>query len=224
MAYLAMENVGDLANDGKNQFRRTYLEPLLQRLESQRRKTTWFKLDALEVGVASSRPRLFVLAGPAGGGAPPTKQDLKLPAPAKPRTQREVIGGGFVDLDPAFLPLLPNEYCLYRGIPGGKDYSASPLGRKYASLKGIRSGNFLRRRGWDEPANCIMASVHSIGRVSNVHPGSLRRYSVGEAKALLGVPQKYWLAGPPEERLRQLGNGVAPEVARIIATAIVERS
>ena len=212
-AIIILENVAMLDS---GPYRDEFLSPLRSALARQRRAVAVMRIDAADLGVASSRPRTFVLASPVGGRLPMVE------FPKRRRSQREAIGKGFVDLDPEFVPLTGKEMVLYGGIPAGGDWRSSEMGRKYARLKGVASGNFLQRRGWNEAASCVMASTYALGRLGAVHPGELRRYTVGESKALLSVPQEYVLVGDLAARYRMLGNAVAPPVAEALGRAILQ--
>lgn len=202
-----------------------HYQTLLQGMAKLGRRHFEFKLKAQDFGLAQSRERLFLLFPPES-----FKGTVEKPQPTGTATLRTQIGKGFIDPDPEFVPLSGTEAVMYGEIGAGKNWRASARGRAYARHKGCDglegskvNEQFLRYPGWDELSPCIMASggCQSSARLQNIHPAG-RRFSVGEQRVLMGIPEDFVLCGPLEERIRQVGNGVVCPIAKALADRIVE--
>lgn len=77
----------------------------------------------------------------------------------------------------------------------------------------------------DEPAKTLKAGVHGVPGGENmlVRPdGSVRYFTVRESARLQTFPDEYELHGSWTEAMRQLGNAVPVELARVIAKDVAE--
>ena len=75
----------------------------------------------------------------------------------------------------------------------------------------------------DEPSKTIKAGAHGVAGGENMirfQDGSVRYYSVAEAKRIQTFPDSYQITGAWTEAMRQLGNAVPVELAKIIATSV----
>lgn len=75
----------------------------------------------------------------------------------------------------------------------------------------------------DEPSKTIKAGAHGIPGGENMikfENGSVRYYSIAEAKRIQTFPDNYIILGSWTEGMRQLGNAVPVELAKIIATSV----
>lgn len=124
---------------------------------------------------------------------------IKDPPNALPwRTVREA----FKDLpDPELHPRLSENFLNHRFQPGARSYvghTGSPL---------------------DEPAKTLKAGVHGVpgGENMMLRPdGSIRYFSVRESARLQTFPDSFLFHGSWTETMRQLGNAVPVELARVV--------
>jgi DNA (cytosine-5)-methyltransferase 1 len=121
------------------------------------------------------------------------------------RTVRDAIG----DLpDPEFFPSQASAFPNHRFQPGARPYpghTGSPL---------------------DEPAKTLKAGVHGVPGGENMlarPDGSFRYFSVRESARLQTFPDGYVFHGAWSETMRQLGNAVPVQLARIIAGDVRNR-
>lgn len=115
------------------------------------------------------------------------------------RTVRDAIG----DLpDPEFAPAAASAIPNHRFQPGARAYpghTGSPL---------------------DEPAKTLKAGVHGVPGGENMlarPDGTFRYFTVRESARLQTFPDEFVLHGAWSEAMRQLGNAVPVELARILA-------
>lgn len=100
-----------------------------------------------------------------------------------------------------------NTYSDHRLQPGARSYkghTGSPL---------------------DEPAKTLKAGVHGVPGGENMlrrRDKSVRYFSVRESARLQTFPDKYVLHGSWSEAMRQLGNAVPVELARVLANDVAE--
>lgn len=76
----------------------------------------------------------------------------------------------------------------------------------------------------DEPSKTIKAGAHGVPGGENMikfQDGSVRYYTVQEAKRIQTFPDNYQITGSWTEAMRQLGNAVPVELARIIGTSVI---
>lgn len=213
-SWIVAENVINCKRSGQ-------YDELMKRMKALDRKCcSPFELNAKDFGLAQSRGRLFLIFPPAGFHG-----HVEKPMATGAATLRDQIGTGFKDVDPEFVPLSLTEAVIYKDIPPGGNWTASERGRKYATIKKYdRKNQFLKRPGWDEISPCLMASGGSqrSTRVQSIHPDG-RGFSVGEQRVLMGISDpNFILCGTIEERIRQVGNGVAVPVARAIGERILQ--
>ncbi len=75
----------------------------------------------------------------------------------------------------------------------------------------------------DEPSKAIKAGVHGVPGGENMMRfanGRVRYYTVREAARIQGFPDGYEFSGSWGEALRQIGNAVPVELARIVASSV----
>lgn len=78
----------------------------------------------------------------------------------------------------------------------------------------------------DEPAKTLKAGVHGVPGGENMllrPDGSVRYFTVRESARLQTFPDDFQLHGSWSEAMRQLGNAVPVELARVIASSVRER-
>lgn len=77
----------------------------------------------------------------------------------------------------------------------------------------------------DEPSKALKAGVHGVPGGENMirfHDGSVRYYSVREAARIQGFPDRYRFNASWGEAMRQIGNAVPVQLARIVASSIAD--
>lgn len=75
----------------------------------------------------------------------------------------------------------------------------------------------------DAPSKTIKAGSHGVPGGENMirfEDGSVRYYSIAEAKRIQTFPDDYQITGAWTEAMRQLGNAVPVELGRIVATSV----
>lgn len=75
----------------------------------------------------------------------------------------------------------------------------------------------------DEPAKTLKAGVHGVPGGENMllrHDGSVRYFSIRESARLQSFPDDYIFSGSWTESMRQIGNAVPVELARVIGKDI----
>jgi len=120
------------------------------------------------------------------------------------RTVRDAIGD------------LPKPFDL-REHPDVPNHFANPGARSYPGHTGSP---------WDEPAKTLKAGDHGVPGGENTlrhDNGRVRYFTIREAARLQTFPDEYVFAGAWSECLRQLGNAVPVEVARLLGASITER-
>ncbi len=114
------------------------------------------------------------------------------------RTTRDALVGL---PDPEFDPKASEKYLNHRFQPGARSYkghTGSPL---------------------DEPAKTLKAGVHGVPGGENMllrPDGSVRYFSVRESARLQTFPDNFLFHGSWSETMRQLGNAVPVQLARIV--------
>lgn len=103
------------------------------------------------------------------------------------------------------------------GAPDGKDGHTLRTGaREYPGHTGSPM---------DEPSKTIKAGAHGVPGGENMlkYPdGTVRYYSVAEAKRIQTFPDAYKVSGAWTEAMRQMGNAVPVRLARIVGTSVLQ--
>lgn len=77
----------------------------------------------------------------------------------------------------------------------------------------------------DRPAKTVKAGVHGVPGGETVlrrDDGTLRYMTVREVARVMTFPDKYRLAGPRGEQMRQLGNAVPVDLGKVMAVAVAD--
>ncbi|HBE55835.1 MAG TPA: DNA (cytosine-5-)-methyltransferase [Prevotellaceae bacterium] len=102
-------------------------------------------------------------------------------------------------------------------------------------VAGQPASDFLCRNGareypghtgslFDEPSKTIKAGAHGVPGGENMikfNDGSVRYFTVAEAKRIQTFPDEYNIVGAWSEAMRQLGNAVPVELARVVASSVI---
>lgn len=78
---------------------------------------------------------------------------------------------------------------------------------------------------WDEPAKVLKAGDHGVPGGENtlaIGDGTVRYFTVREAARLQTFPDDYWFSGSWTERMRQIGNAVPVELARVVSRSVAQ--
>jgi DNA (cytosine-5)-methyltransferase 1 len=76
---------------------------------------------------------------------------------------------------------------------------------------------------WDEPAKTLKAGDHGVPGGENtlaMEDGQVRYFTPRECARLQTFPDDYRITGPWTEQMRQMGNAVPVELARVVADAV----
>jgi len=108
--------------------------------------------------------------------------------------------------DPEFEPVESKQFLNHRFQPGARSYQG-------------HTGSRL-----DEPAKTLKAGVHGVPGGENMllrPDGSVRYFSVRESARLQTFPDDYLFHGSWSEAMRQLGNAVPVQLARVIGQNVI---
>jgi DNA (cytosine-5)-methyltransferase 1 len=104
-----------------------------------------------------------------------------------------------------------------RGAESIPNHRFQPGARSYPG----HTGSLL-----DEPAKTLKAGVHGVPGGENMllrSDGSVRYFTVRESARLQTFPDDYHFHGAWSEAMRQLGNAVPVDLARLVATDVAKR-
>lgn len=189
-------------------------------------------LDAAWFGVPQSRRRAVLVAIHQSVGV-----EFTFPKPTHTpgnlKTVRQAIG----DLPPP--PFDGSEHPEYRNhrlvlvskanierlshVPEGGGRLDVPLDLQlpcHRNDNGHRHLDVYGRLWWDRPAGTITAMFDNFSRGRFAHPLENRNITGREGARLQSFPDDFHFLGPKKDVARQIGNAVAPSLARAIAEAL----
>jgi len=111
-------------------------------------------------------------------------------------------------------------------LPRPLDLREHPSVPNHVGNPGARSYPGHTGSPWDEPAKTLKAGDHGVPGGENTlryENGRVRYFTVREAARIQTFPDEYVFAGAWTECLRQLGNAVPVEAARVMGSSIAER-
>jgi DNA (cytosine-5)-methyltransferase 1 len=225
-AAFVLENVYALTY--ANRASRPAFERLLAEIDEAGYACGWAVLNAADYGVPQLRPRLFVVGAPKGTPVP------ELPRPTHggrwerrhtghPVRPHVTAGEALAGLEPA---PEPEEHVngrwghLIPDIPAGDNYLFYTAKRGHPEpLFEWRSRywSFLLKLSPDRPSPTIQAQP---GPYVGPFHWENRRLRIAELKRLFGFPDAFQLIGSRSSQQRQLGNAVAPGLARQVVAAV----
>jgi DNA (cytosine-5)-methyltransferase 1 len=197
-------------------------------------------VNAADYGVPQTRWRVFVIAFRKDLGL----ADWRFPTPTHSEAAlwRAQSSGDYwrrhgVAPRPELLPaVLPPEdelapWRTLRDALRAEPALPEPLGDK------VEHPDWLHHYGWpgarqypghtpndlDKPAKTVKAGVHGVPggeTVVRLDDGSIRYMTVREVARVMTFPDHWRLEGPRGEQMRQLGNAVPVELARVMAEAV----
>ena len=105
---------------------------------------------------------------------------------------------------------------LLGGTPGWLNHERRADARSYPG----HTGSVL-----DEPSKALKAGVHGVPGGENMFvsdDGAMRYYTTREAARIQGFPDLYAFEGSWTETMRQIGNAVPVELARLVASSVAQ--
>jgi DNA (cytosine-5)-methyltransferase 1 len=131
------------------------------------------------------------------------------------------------------LPMNADELLPWRTLRDAIGDLPEPLGDY------VEHPDWLHHQGWpgareypghtpndlDRPAKTVKAGVHGVPGGESVlrrDDGSIRYMTVRETARVMTFPDKWRLEGPRGEQMRQLGNAVPVELARVMAKSVAD--
>jgi DNA (cytosine-5)-methyltransferase 1 len=181
-------------------------------------------LDAADYGVPQHRERLIIVGLKDGEFAfPRPLLGPDSPADAKFYTAQEALLTA--PNDDADLPgTIKGRYgYLLPDIPPGLNYSfyTSKLGHPNPVFAWrSKFSDFMYKADPTEPVRTIKAQG---GQYTGPYHWDCRHFSIAEYKRLQTFPDDYHISGSRQDVIRQIGNSVPPQLARILALAIREQ-
>lgn len=218
-----------------------YRQSIVQSLESEGYRVTVALVDAADYGVHQRRHRVFFL-GIRGDlavvpSAPPKTHSLdrlvwdkwidgsywdrvglSAPDPAKMSAREQQILkklGRSGERPPLTAWKTVREALLALGEPDGE--------RGHVFKGGARSYPGHTGSPLDLPSKAIKAGVHGVPGGENMmvrDDGSVRYYTVREAAVIQGFPEGFEFSGAWSAALRQIGNAVPVELARVMSASL----
>lgn len=198
-------------------------ESLIRRFESRGFETTVWILDASDFGVAQNRRRSFTIATKRGIPAAPTQRKRKVSVLEAWEGLPSRVGGGGFHIAPKPSPLA---LARMRVIPEGGDKrdilrNAPHLAPPSWSTCANAVTDVWGRMKWDEPANTLRTCLQNPSKGRYIHPRQHRVISLREAARLHSIPDSWQFDGLPTQIARQIGNGVPPKLAEVVANTVM---
>ena len=189
-----------------------------------------FLVDAADYGVAQHRERIFIVGINLNLGI----EDFYLPAPTHGplacqkrnfySAANAIKNVEISNEEISRLTIDSGEYAnLLPDIPPGMNYSFYTERFEHPKpLFAWRSkfADFLYKADPNLPVRTIKASG---GQYTGPLHWDNRHFSIAELKRLQSFPDHYIINGPKSDAVKQIGNSVPPQVARMIALAILSR-
>ena len=185
----------------------------------------WRVLDAADYGVPQHRERLFIV-GVRDGESP-----FLFPAPTH---GPDAMNSGYYDAGTALIGLdtdapaasvgLNGRYGrLLSDVPPGLNYSffTAEMGHPFPVFSWrSKFSDFLYKADPNMPIRTLKAQG---GQYTGPFHWDNRKFSIAELKRLQTFPDMYRLIGGEQVCIQQLGNSVPPQLARVLALAVLEQ-
>ena len=190
-------------------------------------KCNWFKLHAVQFGVAQKRERVFIVGSKGDPVRPPApthhaKDVDELPLLAPAVTAGKALEG--LESNDLFEPeeIVEGRWARHlREVPPGWNYKALTAwaGHPSPSFEAeTRFWNFLLKLSPDKPSWTLAATP---GPWTGPFHWNNRRLRTVEMAALQSFPRDYKFAGNRRERVRQIGNAVPPLLAKAVVETVI---
>jgi DNA (cytosine-5)-methyltransferase 1 len=178
-------------------------------------------LDAADYGVPQHRERLVIVG----------LKDMEFLFPRPTHGPDSIDGAPYYTASQAIATAIPDDSdntegiggrfgSLLNGVPPGLNYSfyTEEMGHP-RPIFAWRSkfSDFLYKADPDSPVRTIKAQG---GQYTGPFHWDNRRFSANEYKRLQTFPDRYYISGALQTQIRQIGNSVPPQFARIMALAI----
>lgn len=189
-------------------------------------------LEAAWYGVPQLRRRAFIVALRSD-----VPHDFRFPTPSHLPEQFKTVRDAISDLPPP--PPDGSEHPNYanhrmvmvsaanlerlRHVPEGGGRLNVPEHlqlRCHRNSNGHRHLDVFGRLRWDRPSGTITAMFDNFTRGRFAHPSQNRNITSREGARLQSFPDDFAFVGPKKDVARQIGNAVAPAMARAIASAL----
>ena len=197
--------------------------------------TQVWELNAQDYGVPQSRERIFVVG-----------TDKELPLPIQPKPTHFAPGNPSLFPQEKFVTFAEATKDLetlesgQRSDADSLHWSVSHPNRVISWLKNVPQGKSAhdnedpskrppsgynttyKRLVMDEPSSTIGTTFGMISGSRNVHPINTRSLTIREAARLQSFPDNYIFEGNWGEIRTQIGNAVPPQLAKVVAQAILK--
>ena len=100
-------------------------------------------------------------------------------------------------------------------LPDGEDICTKSEAKEYPG----HTGSLI-----DEPSKTLKAGAHGVPGGENMvqyNDGTVRYFTVAEAKRIQTFPDDYKITGAWSEAMRQLGNAVPVRLAKLVAQSVM---
>jgi len=207
---------------------RPVLTALIGAAEESGFKTTLLKLNAADFGVPQLRHRVFLVGSRRATPGEPA------PTHAKASKSSELSLPSYTTAGPALAPFGGPDYFEpeelvegrwaehLREVPPGGNYKVHTAWGGHPNptfVTETRYWNFLLKLSPDLPSWTINASP---GPWTGPFHWDTRRLRTPELAALQTFPPEYKFEGSRRERVRQIGNAVPPQLARVVIELAIE--
>ena len=212
-----LENVASLSHPSNRQF----LESFLRDASAIGYHVEWFRLNAMDFGVPQRRDRLFIVGSSEGSPAG---------RPRLPTRTGELSVRDFIGPYKSKKYFEPEEAVTGRWatalseVPPGMNYKALTAWAHHPSPRFIaeqRFWNFLLKLHPQRPSWTLAANP---GPWVGPFHWTNRRLRIPEMAAIQTFPDGYVFEGSRRDKVRQIGNAVPPELAKVVMRGLARNA